>query len=201
MHRRPEPRKTPSQSSRNGTQRVHTAAREDEITQPKTPPERGFPLVGETGFEPATARPPAGCATRLRHSPWCSDDNRPPGCGGAGRAACQRPAAEAPGGVRRRAASGAKRATGIEPALEAWKASVQPQHFARGCEGDLSPWGRPPARGGGAVLGGHLAVAHEVRRGPGAEPVVEAAVEGDDRAGERGAERGGEQGDEPAVLL
>jgi hypothetical protein len=28
-------------------------------------------LIGETGFEPATARPPAGCATRLRHSPWC----------------------------------------------------------------------------------------------------------------------------------
>jgi hypothetical protein len=28
--------------------------------------------IGETGFEPATARPPAGCATRLRHSPWCS---------------------------------------------------------------------------------------------------------------------------------
>jgi hypothetical protein len=27
------------------------------------------PRVGETGFEPATARPPAGCATRLRHSP------------------------------------------------------------------------------------------------------------------------------------
>jgi hypothetical protein len=27
-------------------------------------------LIGETGFEPATARPPAGCATRLRHSPW-----------------------------------------------------------------------------------------------------------------------------------
>jgi site-specific DNA recombinase len=27
-------------------------------------------MVGETGFEPATARPPAGCATRLRHSPW-----------------------------------------------------------------------------------------------------------------------------------
>src|SRR5687768_12211989 len=24
--------------------------------------------IGETGFEPATARPPAGCATRLRHS-------------------------------------------------------------------------------------------------------------------------------------
>src|SRR3954454_18272990 len=53
--------------------------------------------VGETGFEPATARPPAGCATRLRHSPICRTE----------------------------------RATGIEPALEAWKASVQPQHFAR----------------------------------------------------------------------
>src|ERR1700679_3064733 len=36
----------------------------------KTPPQRGFRLIGETGFEPATARPPAGCATRLRHSPW-----------------------------------------------------------------------------------------------------------------------------------
>jgi hypothetical protein len=33
------------------------------------PPERGFLVIGETGFEPATARPPAGCATRLRHSP------------------------------------------------------------------------------------------------------------------------------------
>jgi site-specific DNA recombinase len=58
-------------------------------------------MVGETGFEPATARPPAGCATRLRHSPWCLIFVL------------------------------LKRATGIEPALEAWKASVQPQHFAR----------------------------------------------------------------------
>ena len=56
------------------------------------------PLIGETGFEPATARPPAGCATRLRHSPWPFTY---------------------------------KRATGIEPALEAWKAPVQPQHLAR----------------------------------------------------------------------
>ena len=60
--------------------------------------------IGETGFEPATARPPAGCATRLRHSPWLSR----------------------------------KRATGIEPALEAWKASVQPQHFARSGRPDHS---------------------------------------------------------------
>src|SRR5580693_2986529 len=33
---------------------------------------QAFSRIGETGFEPATARPPAGCATRLRHSPWCS---------------------------------------------------------------------------------------------------------------------------------
>jgi hypothetical protein len=64
---------------------------------PKAPDFRGFRHIGETGFEPATARPPAGCATRLRHSPYVC----------------------------------CKRATGIEPALEAWKASVQPQHFAR----------------------------------------------------------------------
>src|SRR3954469_19006276 len=55
-------------------------------------------LIGETGFEPATARPPAGCATRLRHSPMLF---------------------------------ALERATGIEPALRAWKAPVQPQHFAR----------------------------------------------------------------------
>ena len=65
----------------------------------KGPALQGLSEIGETGFEPATARPPAGCATRLRHSPWC-----------------RRP----------------KRATGIEPALRAWKAPVQPQHFARG---------------------------------------------------------------------
>lgn len=32
-------------------------------------------LIGETGFEPATARPPAECATRLRHSPWGDRDH------------------------------------------------------------------------------------------------------------------------------
>jgi hypothetical protein len=26
--------------------------------------------IGATGFEPATARPPAECATRLRYAPW-----------------------------------------------------------------------------------------------------------------------------------
>ncbi len=29
----------------------------------------GFILVGATGFEPATPRPPAECATGLRHAP------------------------------------------------------------------------------------------------------------------------------------
>ena len=33
-------------------------------------PDSWWSCIGETGFEPATARPPAGCATRLRHSPW-----------------------------------------------------------------------------------------------------------------------------------
>ena len=65
----------------------------------KAPLLQGFRVIGETGFEPAAARPPAGCATRLRHSPWFVVQ---------------------------------KRATGIEPALRAWKAPVQPQHFARG---------------------------------------------------------------------
>ena len=62
------------------------------------PSGRVRPLVGATGFEPATARPPAECATRLRYAP--------------------------------------KRATGIEPALGAWKAPVPPQHFARLCPAD-----------------------------------------------------------------
>src|SRR4051812_36753513 len=70
---------------------------------------RAFSQVGETGFEPATARPPAGCATRLRHSPICRTE----------------------------------RATGIEPALEAWKASVQPQHFARSEAWPMIPAAEP----------------------------------------------------------
>jgi hypothetical protein len=37
---------------------------------PQRPPASNRISIGETGFEPATARPPAGCATRLRHSPW-----------------------------------------------------------------------------------------------------------------------------------
>src|SRR5258708_2662389 len=42
-------------------------------------PKKPILVIGETGFEPATARPPAGCATRLRPSPWLTkagDRNR-----------------------------------------------------------------------------------------------------------------------------
>ena len=127
----------------------------------------GLSSVGETGFEPATARPPAGCATRLRHSPWL----------------CQ-----------------SERATGIEPALGAWKAPVQPQHFARADSGGpVYPVRRLRRR----CLGRHLARRRRPSAGrrPGAEPVVAGAVERDDRAAERAAERRGEQRDEPGVLL
>src|SRR5215211_8366299 len=94
--------------------------------QPKRPAKAHLFEVGETGFEPATARPPAGCATRLRHSPWLSR----------------------------------KRATGIEPALEAWKASVQPQHFARSGRPDDSRGNPLRLRAGrlrAALLGGDVA--------------------------------------------
>ncbi len=40
-----------------------------------------------------------------------------------------------------------KRATGIEPALEAWKASVQPQHFARTPWIPMLPASSPPRLG------------------------------------------------------
>ena len=53
----------------------------------------------------------------------------------------------------------AKRATGIEPALEAWKASVQPQHFAR------TPAGRiPRGRGGGCGPGAIPCRGHDAAR-------------------------------------
>jgi hypothetical protein len=45
--------------------------------------------VGETGFEPATARPPAGCATRLRHSPWSVESTTVPSGRDANMCSCQ----------------------------------------------------------------------------------------------------------------
>src|SRR5919109_5056807 len=61
--------------------------------------------IGATGFEPATFRPPAECATRLRHAPRGSARLR-------GTAISAHPTP--------------KRATGIEPATGAWKAPVLP---------------------------------------------------------------------------
>src|SRR5829696_3086297 len=50
--------------------RLVPAVRPISVRRQEKPRFAGLSLVGETGFEPATARPPAGCATRLRHSPW-----------------------------------------------------------------------------------------------------------------------------------
>jgi hypothetical protein len=88
----------------------------------------GSRLIGATGFEPATFRPPAGCATRLRHAPMYV----PAGLGTAG-----------------------ERATGLEPAPGAWKAPVQPLHHARGRRpiiGAAPAASRIAAGGGGARI-------------------------------------------------
>lgn len=50
-----------------------------------------------------------------------------------------RTAHERPDDAATRRSPRLKRATGIEPALRAWKAPVQPQHFARVCESWYSP--------------------------------------------------------------
>lgn len=56
-------------------------------------------MVGETGFEPATARPPAGCATRLRHSPR---NEKSTGATSLTTAPCPRTPSSSPAGRRRR---------------------------------------------------------------------------------------------------
>src|ERR1700692_3680402 len=55
---------------RNRTRIEHGALGPAPLTARKTSLLQAFLVIGEKGFEPATARPPAGCATRLRHSPW-----------------------------------------------------------------------------------------------------------------------------------
>ena len=93
-----------------------------------------------------------------------------------------------------------ERATGIEPALGAWKAPVQPQHFARkpSCLRVPQVSGVP---GGAPRSAPSPSSSARRRRRPRAGPVVGAAVERDDRAAERAAERRGEQRDQPAELL
>src|SRR5439155_5125641 len=59
-----------ARACRRCTRRVRTCGgRQRAARSPSTSPQIGLSQIGETGFEPATARPPAGCATRLRHSP------------------------------------------------------------------------------------------------------------------------------------
>ena len=50
----------------------------DGVPTSKPASRAGFRGIGATGFEPATARPPAECATRLRHAPWCAESRRLP---------------------------------------------------------------------------------------------------------------------------
>ena len=38
------------------------------------------PVIGATGFEPATFRPPVECATKLRHAPVMTHDSAPSSC-------------------------------------------------------------------------------------------------------------------------
>ena len=94
-----------------------------------------------------------------------------------------------------------KRATGIEPALEAWKASVQPQHFARSRRSDRSRALGRRSGAAGAPRSAPRRLVGERRRRPGAEPVVAAPSSVTTRPAERAAERRGEQRDEPGVLL
>ena len=58
-----------------GAQGRRSAFPPDHQAKAENPRDRGLG-IGETGFEPATARPPAGCATRLRHSPWLQSGRR-----------------------------------------------------------------------------------------------------------------------------
>jgi hypothetical protein len=58
----------------NRTQIVHERSVSFPTPAQETAYLQEIPRIGETGFEPATARPPAGCATRLRHSPWYSPE-------------------------------------------------------------------------------------------------------------------------------
>ena len=94
-----------------------------------------------------------------------------------------------------------ERATGIEPALKAWKAFVQPQHFARSGRRHRTAAAVHGQRGAARLCGDLSLLARQARRRPGAEPVVARGVERDDRVGEGVAERRGGERDEPGVLL
>jgi hypothetical protein len=77
----------------------------------------------ESGRQDLNLRPPGPQPGAL---PDCATPRGPPIITGRGRRA-----APGLGWTILTDRTSAERATGIEPALEAWKASVQPQHFAR----------------------------------------------------------------------
>ena len=84
----------------------------------------------QAGFEPATFRPPVECATKLRHAPCVN-------------AALYRERRLTESRWRAGPPGLLKRVTGVEPALGAWKAPVQPIHLTR-----IKKWGpdyRKPA--------------------------------------------------------
>jgi hypothetical protein len=102
--------------------------------------------IGETGFEPATARPPAGCATRLRHSPWSFDLRlTKERATGVERARRQSHARRAQRHRRPRDPEGAHRRRGRCPARV-------PARIARRLAGSLAPR-RGSGRGVGARAG------------------------------------------------
>ena len=98
-------RRTPPKSARSRTRRQRGSANRQGHAF-SGPGSNKEVLVGATGFEPATARPPAECATRLRHAPWLGPEFT----------------------TWWRSISGRKRerVTGLEPVPPAWKAGVQP---------------------------------------------------------------------------
>src|SRR3954447_20287053 len=69
---REQPSDPPATWTPNWTPSAQLSASETQ----RAPVLSGLSRVGETGFEPATARPPAGCATRLRHSPCVLQSGR-----------------------------------------------------------------------------------------------------------------------------
>src|SRR4051794_7745026 len=68
----PRPEREPALVHRQGTRRNATFRLHGVVLRVTTSPDyarQDQGEIGATGFEPATFRPPAGCATRLRHAP------------------------------------------------------------------------------------------------------------------------------------
>src|SRR5215217_3254155 len=100
----------------------------------RAPSSRGSRAVGAVGFEPTTFRPPAECATRLRHAPHVrtafslaalSGRRGSNPCRELGRLQCYRyttPAWTRPiiGGARRRSAAAEAEIGSVDAAIRMW---------------------------------------------------------------------------------